>query len=76
MTQWQDTDAICTRCDALGRERMLVTHPAMNVAGWHCDGYPSKWYWRPCEACAGTGYRPKGQSVPLVSPSPNTMRTR
>lgn len=67
MTQWQDTDAICTRCNGLGCERRQITHPEANVAGWLREElWPSNWWRRPCEACAGTGFRPMGQSVPIV----------
>lgn len=61
-----DDNAICTRCDGLGVERRRITHPMANVAGWTCEGYPFDWWRRHCEACDGTGYRPRGSSVPLI----------
>lgn len=67
-------ELICTRCDGLGQERRnkATMHPAQNVAGWHTE-YHLPYYWRPCEPCAGTGYRPSGVSVPGV---PLTQATR
>lgn len=64
-------ELICPKCDGLGQQRQRAAgmHPAQNVAGWYphpVNSWPIEYYWRPCETCAGTGYRPSGQSVPLV----------
>lgn len=72
-----EMEIICTRCDGLGHERMATKdmHPATNVAGWHrgpvnSTGWQCDYYWRSCEVCDGTGFRPSGTSVPATSGPP------
>ena len=59
---------ICPTCDGLGSERRQITHPESNVANWYREGeWPSKWWRRRCQHCAGEGFVPEPvPSVPLV----------
>lgn len=69
-------EVICTRCDGLGQERWARKDilPQHNVYGWYrgpvnATGWGCDYYWRPCEACRGDGFRPSGPSVPTVAAS-------